>query len=373
VVPGPPSPAAPETPPEAAQPPQPTDVTEEAILPPAPREPSPFAALPTDPVGAVRAAFDLLSRATNDVRRGSFYIGGLVLATIGPLALLAWGLEVASEGRGIEDVQALFEERVGGWVLVAGWIAIAGLVTAFIHSRGTAVSLLGARLDGRRFGIREALLRSRLTFWPVLGGLILVNIPVVIGQALISDWLGAVFGAPSEVTAITPGIVTAILAAPLAYVVTGIVLGNVGAIESIRRSVTLFRARPASAVVVSLFALAAQYLTVFAALAGVDIIARVFESLNISAGSGDLAIALITLAILAGVFALGSLMFTVTALGAAPQVVMFLALTHTTLGLDSVPPIATADGRFRWLTAPTGVLSALGIIVAIGGLVALNV
>ena len=337
----------------------------------APPRLSPFATLPTDPVGAVRAAFDLLSRTSNDIRRGSFYVGALVLATIGPLALLAWGLEVASEGRGIEDVQALFEERAGGWVIAAGWIAIAGLITAFIHSRATAVSLLGARLDGRPFGIRSALLRSRMTFWRVLGGLILVNIPVVIGQRLIGDWLDAVFGTPSEVTAITPGIVMAVLAAPLAYVVTGIVLGDVGALESVRRSVTLFRARPASAIVVSLFALAAQYLTVLGALAGVDIIARVFESLAISPGSGELAVALITLVILAGVFAIGSLMFTVAALAAAPQVVMFLALTHTTLGLDRVPPLA-ADSRFRLLTWPTAVLTALGVIVAIGGLMALN-
>jgi hypothetical protein len=103
----------------------------------------------------------------------------------------------------------------------------------------------------------------------------------------------------------------------------------------------------------------------------VDIIARVFESLAISPGSGELAVALITLVILAGVFAIGSLMFTVAALAAAPQVVMFLALTHATVGLNRLPAMA-ADGRFRLLTWPTAVLTALGVIVAIGGLAALN-
>ena len=358
---------------ERSQPPEPSETRQRDEAPGSvsPQPPSPFAALPTDPFGAVRTALDVLTRASNDVRSASFYVGALVLGTIGPLALLVWGLEVASDGRGIEDVAALLEDRAGGWLIAAGWIAILGFVTAFIHSRGTAVALLGARVEGRPFGTRDAVLRSRMTFWRVLGGLFLVNVPVAMGQRLIGDWLDLAFGAPSEVTTITPGIVMAILAAPLAYVVTGIVLGDVGAIESVRRSVRLFRARPASGVVVSLFALAAQYLTVLGAVAGVDIVARVFESLDVSPGSGDLAVAVITVVILAGAFAIGSLMFTVAALAAAPQVVMFLSLTHTTLGLDRVPQPAAAS-EFRWLTWPTALLAGAGVIVAIGGLAALN-
>ncbi len=215
--------------------------------------------------------------------------------------------------------------------------------------------------------------RSRLCFWRVLRGLFLVGIPVFIGQFVIEMWLVGVFGSASEVTAITPAIIMAILAAPLAYVVTGIVLGDVGALESIRRSVTLFRARPASAVVVSLFELAAQYLTLFAASAGLDLVARVFESIHFSPIASDITIALTTLVILAAVFALGSLMFTVAALAAAPQVVMFLALTHTTLGLDTVRsathvPAFTEPRRFRWLSWPIVILVAIGLVCVVAGL-----
>ena len=53
-----------------------------------------------------------------------------------------------------------------------------------------------------------------------------------------------------------------------------------------------------------------------------------------------------------GVFAAGTLVFTVTALSIAPQVVMFVALTHATFGLDHVRPggdrdPAAQDGAVR--------------------------
>ena len=57
-------------------------------------------------------------------------------------------------------------------------------------------------------------------------------------------------------------------------------------------------------------------------------------------------------------FAFGTLIFTVTAITVAPQVVMFLGLTHATIGLDRVRPGGPEDPdirlpgrpRFRWLT-----------------------
>ena len=42
--------------------------------------------------------------------------------------------------------------------------------------------------------------------------------------------------------------------------------------------------------------------------------------------------------IVAAVFAFGTLVYTVTALSLAPQVVMFVGLTHATIGLDHVRP-----------------------------------
>jgi hypothetical protein len=142
--------------------------------------------------------------------------------------------------------------------------------------------------------------------------------------------------------------------------------------------------------VVSLFALAAQYLTVFGASAGLDLIARVFESLGLGPQSGDVAIAAITVVILAVVFAIGSLLFTVAAIAVAPQVAMFLALTHATPGLDATRPVAPATSepatvapppwsaprrpprRFRWLTLPMRGAIVLGAVSAVAGLAALS-
>jgi hypothetical protein len=331
--------------------------------------PSPFADLRTTPGSVLVTAFDLLSKSNADIRRGSFYIGLIVLGTIGPIAVLLWGLAIESEGRSLRHVLDVLSGTAGESFLLGGWLAFAGLIVAFVESRAIATALLGARLEGRAFDLRSAVERSRAVFWRILAGIAIINVPVVIAQQLIGSWLTGLFHGASQVTSLTPAIVVAIAASPFAYVLSGIVLGNVGPVESARRSVGLFSARRLSAVVVSLFALAAQYLTLFGALAALDLIARVFESLRLGPGSGGIGIAVITLVILAVVFAIGSLLFTVAAIATAPQVVMFLALTHATLGLDAT---ASRPPRFRWLTLQMRGAFALGIVVTVLGLVSLN-
>jgi hypothetical protein len=365
-----------DTPPEATPP----DET--------PPTPSPFATLRTIPGSVLASSFDLLTRASADVRRGSFYIGLIVLGTLGPFAILSWAIEVASEGRSFREINQVMTGAPGVCLQVSILLAFAGLVVAFVESRGVATALLGARLEGRPFELRDAVRRSRAVFWQVLVGIAIINIPVVVAQELLATWLAGVFHGASEVTTLTPAIVLAILASPFAYVLSGIVIGNVGPVESAKRSTRLFSARRRTAIVVSLFALAAQYLTLFGASAALDLIARVFESLHLGPGSGDVGVAGITVVIVAGVFAVGSLLFTVAAIAAAPQVVMFLALTHATPGLalattpETVRAVTEAPAawgmmtptvhRFRWLTLPMRAAMALGLLVAVVGLVSLN-
>ena len=277
-----------------------------------PPTPSPFAGLRTIPGSVLASSFDLLTRASADVRRGSFYIGLIVLGTLGPFAILSWGIEVVSEGRTVREITQALSGAPTLWLQASIWLALAGLVVAFVESRGVATALLGARLEGRPFELRDAVRRTRAVFWQVLVGIAIINIPVVAAQELLSTWLSGVFHGASEVTTLTPAIVLAILASPFAYVLSGIVLGNVGPVESAKRSTRLFSARRRSAIVVSLFALAAQYLTLFGASAALDLITRVFESLRLGPGSGDVGIAGITVVIVAGVFAVGSLLFTRT-------------------------------------------------------------
>ncbi|HKG57242.1 MAG TPA: hypothetical protein VKA85_08340, partial [Candidatus Limnocylindrales bacterium] len=60
-----------------------------------PPPPSPFRGLPTGAGSVLRLTFDLLTRSGPELRRASFYIGLIVVGLVAPVALLAWGFEVA--------------------------------------------------------------------------------------------------------------------------------------------------------------------------------------------------------------------------------------------------------------------------------------
>ena len=85
------------------------------------------------------------------------------------------------------------------------------------------------------------------------------------------------FGVTSEAPTVILTGVGALMTAPFAYIVTGIVLGDVGAREAVRRSTILARARWRLAIVVSAVGAAIGYIELFATGAGVDILARVGE------------------------------------------------------------------------------------------------
>ena len=105
---------------------------------------------------------------------------------------------------------------------------------------------------------------------------------------------------------------------------------------AIGRSLRVFRARKMAAVVVALSETAAQLLILFGLGAGLDIAFRIADAVGLGPDSGALGVVLITMGIVIGVFAIGTLIFTVTAISVAPQVVMFVGLTHATFGLDHV-------------------------------------
>jgi hypothetical protein len=102
---------------------------------------------------------------------------------------------------------------------------------------------------------------------------------------------------------------------------------------------------------------------------GLDLVIRVVGVLGLGPTSGPVGLAIVTMLIVAGVFAAGTLLFTVYALTIAPQVVMFVGLTHATYGLDTVrragrddPDAVPGSGvrRFRWYTRPMLLGFALG-------------
>ena len=168
--------------------------------------------------------------------------------------------------------------------------------------------------------------------------------------------------------------------APLAYLLSGVVLGDVDPFEATRRSFRVFRARKLAAALVAVFETIAILLVFLGLGAGLDIALRVFDALGLGPNSGPAGLVLVTIGIVVGVFALGTLIYTALAISLAPQVVMFVGLTRATFGLDHVRPGGDRDPavrrpnvrRFRWFTIPMLLGFALGAIGLAAGLVVLS-
>ena len=160
-------------------------------------------------------------------------------------------------------------------------------------------------------------------------------------------------------------LIAVILLAPLGYLATGVVIGDVGAIEALKRSIRLARARPRIAFVVALFTLLTAAIQTFALFAGLDVLVRVAAFLHLGVSGGVLPLVLTLLGLLAFVMAFGSLNFTIAAIVAAPQVSAFLGLTYYAGGLDRARDLAPTAPRFRWVTRPM-VVAMVVVAIASG-------
>jgi hypothetical protein len=335
--------------------------------------PSPFAALSTQARSVLGASLDLATRSAADLRAASLYIGLLVLGTAGPFALLLWGTTEVEYFRTAPPPSDR-ADNLETWLGITGFLAVVGFIVAAIESRGVATALLAARLQQRPLSVRDAVRRSRMVFWRLIGVTIVVQGPLLILQTIVGDRLAEAFRGQSELSEVTATLITAIIGTPFAYATAGIVLGDVGPVESAKRSIRLFSAARRSALVVSIIGVVAQFITLAGLLAAIDLLARVFEALGLGPDSGAIGIAVITVIVVAAVFALGSLTFTVGALALAPEVVMFTALTHAAPGLDTVRPPAEPlhpgyawPPPFRWITRPLLATMAMGgVALALG-------
>jgi hypothetical protein len=316
----------------------------------------------------IGASFDLLGRATEEMRRASFYIGAIVLGTMAPFALATWALEVRSIHLTVAEADALYQGTPYIWYGLLAWPAIIGLFVAAFESRIMAVSILGARLVGDPLTVHQALARSRMTFWRAIAVGIIAGVPVSIAQGVIDGVFQVAAPLGSEGGLLATVLATALVGAPFAYVLSGVVMGDVGALEATRRSFRVYRVRKVAAVVVALFEVAAFLLILLGLSAGLDVALRVFSSLGLGADSGPAGLVLVTVGIVAVTFAFGTLLFTVTALSLAPQVVMFVGLTHATMGLEHVRPGGDHDPSInRPNRRPFRVITRsmwLGIVIA---------
>lgn len=320
------------------------------------------------------ASFDLLTRTSDELRRASFYIGVIVLGTVGPLALASFAVAVTSIHLTEREMDALMDRGGSGWLSLLGYLAAFGLLVATVESRAMAAAILGGHLSGKPITGRGAVARSRMVFWRVIVASIIAGIPVLIAQGAVSAVLVAALGEQTDVSLVTSALVAAVVGAPFAYLLSGVVLGDVGAFEAMRRSFRVFRARKPAAALVAVFETSAILLVFLGLGAGLDIALRVFDALGLGTDSGPAGLMLVTVGIVGGVFALGTLIYTALAISLAPQVVMFVGLTRATFGLDHVRPGGDHDPairrpgqhRFRWQTRPM----LLGFVAGAFGLFA---
>jgi hypothetical protein len=161
----------------------------------------------------------------------------------------------------------------------------------------------------------------------------------------------------------------ALVVTPWAYAGAGIVLGDVGARESLRRSVMLFRARRSLALVVTLFTLVAAAIQSFALETGFEMMIRFGQLLGIRLDQGAAGLILPGVLVLALIVAFGSLVFTIGAIVASPQVVAFLGLTFYSNGLEKARSGAEPrSGLFHWISVPFGITVGIMILLGIGAL-----
>ena len=367
----------------AASPPTPAGEPPWTATDTASTEPVPAPAPPGPVPGAwatVGRGLDLSLSANRELRGASLYIGLLTLAMAGPFVLVVLAFAAAQGGFGwVED--AMFglapdlvpvDPSVGLYLVVSGVVALIGLFVVGVESQIMAAAILGGRALDRPMTMREALGRSRQVFWRVVRASILVGLILVVPNILLTLALQSMFGITSEAPTVILTGVGAMMAAPFAYIVTGIVLGDVGARESLRRSALLARARWRLAIAVSAVGAVIGYIELFATGAGVDMLARVGSALHLGFDSSAATAALVLVA-LAGVLAIGSLTFTVAALRDAPQVVAFVGMTGYGAGLDRSR--VRLDGprrQERWITTPMAIVIAVGILAGVAGVLALS-
>jgi hypothetical protein len=241
-----------------------------------------------------------------------------------------------------------------------------------VESQALAAALLGGVAVGRPLSMREALRRSRQVFWRVVGYAMLTAVPIGIITGLLSGILTAANGDAPETISFVTTVVGAILGLPFVYGVCGIVLGDVGAVEAIRRSIRLARARWPLAIALTIFTTVAWYVAALAYLGAVGLVVTVAGPLGVGFDNGPVALLALVGVALALSAAFGSLLMTVTAIVVAPQVVAFLGLTHYAAGLDRARDSTVLGPPVRLVTLPLAVGIACAVVAAIGAVAALN-
>jgi hypothetical protein len=350
------------------------------ILPPPPVVRSPALALPevsaevlAIPLGIrdlLRQALDLLTRSDSGLRAASFYIGLMMLVTVGPVIVLL-GVGLIEGGAFLYDGDVPVMPAWVLWAMLAAIPAYLGYIGAATEARAMATAVIGGRVEGRPLRLRESIAVSRRRFWPVVGvqlvfGFLSTAVSVVAGLAL--------FAVMGPVLFISDGVsllIALVVGIPFVYAPAGVVLGEVGVTEAIGRSIRLVGSRRRLAVVITLFGVFGQFIVLFGLSAGIDLVARAVEGSGLTV---EFPSVLVVPVVAALVFALGTLTFLVEAIAAAPAVHAFEALTHYTRGLEvgRQQPVAGRRPWDPWFTKGLAACAVTGFIALVGGLLSMG-
>jgi hypothetical protein len=333
--------------------------------------PHPFAAAPASdavlalPLGIrelLRLALDLLTRSDAGLRAPSFYIGLRLLLTALPVAILA-GIAIALD---LPVMDPYEQSPLTGVLFLAGFVAFVGYVVAAVDSRALATAVIGGRVEGRPLRLGQAVAVDRRRFWSILGAQLLVGILLGVTGLAVRLVVDVAIGSHDAIDYGLSLVVGTIAGAPFAYVATGIVLGEVGVWEAVKRSWRLAMARKRLAVVVTLFSVVSSYVILFGISIGADAVVRFVSGTGLA---DRFPVVLVVPIAAALTFAFGTLMFLVEAIVAAPAVHAFLALTHYGHGLEVGRRQPARARRLwqPWLTPGVAILAAVGwLALAIG-------
>ena len=326
----------------------------------------------------VSGSLDLALAASRRVRRASIYVGIVTLALAGPVAILF--LALVRHAGGFDEAVAMFNRQVieagttqaMSLIGIATLIAVVGLIGILFEGQIMATAIVGGAATGRQIGLRRSLRLSRLVFWRVLGAAILV---AILDRAVTFATAAVVGGSTgdTEAATIVEVAVSGLVTMPFGFFQAGIILGGVGAIEALRRSIRIARARWRLALLVALAGIILSYVEVFALGAGLDLVLRVADAVGLSFNEGVLMATVSVLVVLACIVAVGSLIVTIAALVAAPQVFVFVKMTGYSAGLDRAmaAPWPEPTKPPRLLTWPMLGLILLGFVCAIFGVASL--
>lgn len=327
----------------------------------------------------VSSGLQLAVDATASIRRASIYIGLLALGAFGPavlLLLLAIGrllgnpdtaaLIARDPSRLLYEHPQIAEPFLYIYILLITGIILLGAIS--IDAQAMAIAILGGQAADRPLRIREAIIRARQVFWRLAGAGFLVGLAATVVTLVVTLPFVKPFQTNTGLRFVG-SMVGALLVTPFAFAGTGIVLGDVGVTETLRRSLTLFRARPRIALVVTLFTLLTSAIQTFAIGAGADAAQRVGELMHLGLDQGGVQVILTAVIVLAFIVAFGSLTFTIAAIVAAPQVTGFLGLTYFSGGLDRARiPAGAPSPRLLWVSVPMLITMAGLLVLAILGL-----